>query len=279
MRQMPASCVRPIATPRSAVQVAGVVRLAPARDLADVIEQHWIVAWDRRDLPPVQQEVLPDPCVNLTVEPVGVRLHGVVTGRAQHELAGAGLVLGTKFRPGRFSGYLPEPVSAIANRVLTPRDAWGPAGAELEHSLAACKSVIDMIAVVSAFVRSRRPARDSTRELVARILDTMAAAPVGTRVDEIAERAAISTRTLQRLFATHVGASPKAVLQQRRLQEATDRLSVDNSNLARLAADLGYSDQAHFTRHFRTVLGRTPTGVHALDARPSAPAALTTRAG
>jgi hypothetical protein len=31
---------RPLITPRSAVRIAGVVRVAPAEDLADVVEQH-----------------------------------------------------------------------------------------------------------------------------------------------------------------------------------------------------------------------------------------------
>jgi AraC-like DNA-binding protein len=247
-----------IATPHSAVRVAGVVRLAPAPDLADVIAQHWVVAWDRRGLGAVRQEVLPDPCVNLAVEPAGVRLYGVVTGRSDHELAGAGLVVGTKFRPGGFSGYLPGPVSAITDRILEPAAAWGVAGARLERDLAHAPTVTDLIAVVADFVRARRPAPEPGRELVARVVDAMEAAPATTRVGEIATRFALAPRTLQRRFATHVGASPKRVLRQFRLQEATDRLDADGSSLARLAAELGYFDQTHFTHDFRAVLGRTP---------------------
>jgi AraC-like DNA-binding protein len=247
-----------IATPHSAVRVAGVVRLAPAPDLADVIAQHWVVAWDRRGLPAVRQEVLPDPCVNLAVEPAGVRLYGVVEGRSDHELAGAGLVVGTKFRPGGFSGYLPGPASALTNRILEAGAAWGAAGARLEGDLAQARTVAELIDVVTRFVRARRPAPEPGRELVARIVDAMEAAPAPTRVADVAARFALAPRTLQRLFAAHVGASPKRVLRQYRLQEATDRLDADGSGLARLAAELGYFDQAHFTRDFRAVLGRTP---------------------
>ncbi len=64
---------RPLITPRSAERLAGMVRVAPAADLADIVEQHWVVAWDHRGRPPVTQEVLPDPCVNLAIEPVGVK--------------------------------------------------------------------------------------------------------------------------------------------------------------------------------------------------------------
>src|SRR5919206_1167974 len=96
---------RPLITPESAGRLAGMVRVAPAPDLADVVQQHWIVAWDYRGRPPVVREVLPDPCVNLAVEPAGVLLYGVTSGPSRHVLADAGAAVGTKFRPGGFSGF------------------------------------------------------------------------------------------------------------------------------------------------------------------------------
>ena len=47
-------------------------------------------------------------------------------------------------------------------------------------------------------------------------------------------------------------------LQRRRLHEAVLRLKAGGTTLAELAADLGYSDQAHFTHDFRTVTSMTP---------------------
>jgi AraC-like DNA-binding protein len=54
------------------------------------------------------------------------------------------------------------------------------------------------------------------------------------------------------------GLHPKWLLQRRRLQEAAARLRSGGTDLARLAADRGYADQAHLTRDFRTVTGLTP---------------------
>jgi AraC-like DNA-binding protein len=97
-----------------------------------------------------------------------------------------------------------------------------------------------------------------------RIVQAMRAAPPGARAADLAAAFAISPRTLQRLLAQHVGVSPKQVLQRFRRQLATERLSEETAHdLGRLAAELGYFDQAHLARDFRATLGRSPSAVAA----------------
>jgi AraC-like DNA-binding protein len=260
MRQM--GVTGRLITPRSAERLAGVVRIAPEPDLAEVVEQHWVVAWDHRDGGPVTREVLSDPCVNLAIEPGGVLLYGVTSRRYTRVLAGAGAVVGTKFRPGGFSGLVPGPLRALNDRVLAAGEAFGAEGTQLESALAGAASTRALVELVSAFLRAHRPPPDPNRALVARIVDAMRAAPPGTRVAEVAAGFGLAPRTLQRLFAAHVGATPKHVLQRFRHQEATDRLAGDESHgLARLAAELGYFDQAHFVQDFRAAAGRAPSAL------------------
>ena len=219
-------------------------------------------------MPVLRHELLPDPSVNLVVEPGGVLLYGVGSGRAVRELRGRGMVIGTKFRPGGFSGFRPGPVSAISGHALTMSDAFGPAGAELDGAMAAAHwDVGATILAVSSFLRARRPAADPQRALVMAVLSAMRAAEPGMRVVELAARFAITPRTMQRLFARHVGASPKQVLQRLRRQQAIDRLNDEPVQLAQLAAALGYFDQAHLARDFRATLGRSPSAVSAHPAR------------
>jgi hypothetical protein len=113
-------------TPRSASALPDMLRVAPSRDLADVVEQHWVVHWDRRKLPVLRRELLPDPSVNLVVEPGGVLLYGVGSAHGVRELCGQGMAIGTKFRPGGFSGFRPGPVSAITGRALTMSERVRP---------------------------------------------------------------------------------------------------------------------------------------------------------
>nr|WP_255672998.1 helix-turn-helix domain-containing protein [Glycomyces amatae] len=80
-----------------------------------------------------------------------------------------------------------------------------------------------------------------------------------TRVDQVAARFFMSPKTLQRLFQDYVGLGPKALIRRYRLHDAADRLAEDpGADLARLAAELGWSDQAHFTHDFKDVIGFPP---------------------
>jgi AraC-like DNA-binding protein len=254
---------RALITPRSATALTGMARIAPVEDLRDIVEQHWVVAWDYRGHPPVVREVLSDPCVNLAVEPSGVLVYGVTSAPSAHALEGRGIVVGTKFRAGGFSGFLPGAVRELNDRVLPVADAFGEAGVRLTRELEAARTTEDMIVLVTGFIRARRPLPDTQRTLVGEIVEAMRAAPPGTRVAEVASRFALAPRTLQRLFADHVGATPKQVLQRFRHQRATDELSEAPAGLARLAAELGYFDQSHFVQDFRAATGRLPSAVAA----------------
>jgi AraC-like DNA-binding protein len=259
-----------IITPSSAAQVTGMVVVAPEPAVADLVEKHWIVTWDNRGGPPARTEVLPDPCVNLSVEPAGRLLYGVGSGHDVRLLEDKGMVIGTKFRPGGFSGFLPGPASELTGRVLTLPEAFGPAGEELDAALLAAPDIPAAIAAVTRFIALHRPPPDPRRELVMEIADTMRAAGPDATVEQIARDFAVSARTLQRLFAQHVGAPPKGVLQRFRRQQAVDLLSEPGGpSLARLAAELGYADQSHLTRDFRATFGRSPSAL-ALAPTPTA---------
>jgi AraC-like DNA-binding protein len=78
-------------------------------------------------------------------------------------------------------------------------------------------------------------------------------------VDELAEALGIGARRLQRIFAEYVGVGPKWVIRRYRMQEAAERAEARTGvDWATLSAELGYADQAHFTRDFSRVIGISP---------------------
>ena len=79
-----------------------------------------------------------------------------------------------------------------------------------------------------------------------------------TTLDELCAHAGYSKRTLQRLFREYVGVTPKWVLRRVRLHEAAERMADGGGDWAAMALDLGYFDQAHFIKAFKSAIGRSP---------------------
>jgi transcriptional regulator GlxA family with amidase domain len=118
----------------------------------------------------------------------------------------------------------------------------------------------DRTAVLDAALAPHAPEPEPAYLDLLALLDRMGDDRALVRVEQVAELAALSTRSLQRLFATYVGVSPKAVLARYRLQDAAALIDAGEvDDLAALAADLGWFDQAHFSRDFRTVVGVPPS--------------------
>lgn len=230
----------------------------PAPDLVPFVARFWAVTWDLRGQPPYRQLIVPYPNVHLSFVDGGAAVHGVTRGHVHKELAGWGRVFGVAFRPGCFRPFLGSSVSALTGRSVDAREVFGPdvpAGA-----MASVGDAAERVRIVESFLRAHLPPRDPVAEHVADAVDLIAAEPEITRVADLADRLGIGVRALQRLFADYVGVGPKWVIRRYRLHEVTERMARSAAvDWAGLAAELGYADQAHFTRDFTDVVGESPT--------------------
>jgi AraC-like DNA-binding protein len=186
------------------------------------------------------------------------RIVGVVREMFTETIEGRGRVVGVGFRPGGFRPFLGGPVSAITGRFIPVEEVFGPGARAVADKIIATADTDEAVAVLEGFLRSRGPDRaDPTIAEVAAIVDRIAADPGLLRVDELARALGTGTRRLQRIFAEYVGVAPKWVIRRYRMQEAADRADA-GVDWAALSAELGYADQAHFTRDFSRVIGISP---------------------
>ena len=221
--------------------------LSPAPDLAAWVEKYWVVSWDYAE--PYRQKIVPYPSVHLTFRDGGAQVRGVCSGHRIEVLDGRGGIVGVTFRAGCFRPFLGAPVSAITDRVVEASRLFGPALPDPPE-----------VAAVEDYLRRHLPAPDPRADEAADIVALIAAKPELTRVDALAGELGTSVRALQRRFAEYVGIGPKWVIRRYRLHEVTERLAAGVAiDWAALAADLGYADQAHFTRDFKDMFGETPT--------------------
>jgi AraC-like DNA-binding protein len=237
--------------------------------LEPYVERYWSVAWDLTGRPAYRSEVLSHPCVNLSVEsgdgprhghrlPAGL-VHGVVTRRFTVDLHGRGRVTAAKFRPGGFAALTGHQVGRDA--VLPLAAVTGPdAAARVVADVLAVDDDLDRAAVLDAYLARDVPEPDPAYLELLEVLAAMLHDRSLVRVDDVATGAGTTVRSLQRLFHRFVGVGPKRVLQRYRLQDAAAAIDAGEvDDLAALAADLGWFDQAHFSRDFRATVGVTPS--------------------
>jgi AraC-like DNA-binding protein len=80
------------------------------------------------------------------------------------------------------------------------------------------------------------------------------------RVEELAERLGYSTRHLNSIFRQYFGMSPKHFIKMVKFNHALKYIYDVGSEkkLASIAHEVGYHDQSHFIRDFKSFCGKTP---------------------
>lgn len=244
-----------------------IARAEVAADLHDLARRFWIPTWDvpvGREAP---QHVLQYPVCLLVVSNTYARFYGVTSGLSTTTLTGRGWAVGLMFQPA--AGFLltGRSVSEFTDRYVDLGATGGPADAlaDLVRPLRECMgpeptdpaAQAEARSLVEDALRRYLPVDDEGR-LVNDLAAQVEADPDLLRVTQLCERFGLTERSLQRLTERRLGLGPKWLIRRRRLHEATARLQDPSADLAALAHDLGYADQAHFTRDFRRSTGLTP---------------------
>ena len=237
-------------------------RFTPPPDLAHWVDYFWIVRWQAEE--PHTQAVIPQPVIHLAAETSRVMVHGVGDNRFSRTLTGTGHVLGVALRPGGFRPILGRPVNSVTRSVTPIGDLLGFDDRPLARRLLRRDATDeDIVAVAEEWLRGLRPERDPMVDAVAGLVAAAEHDHTITRADQLAEQAGMSLRTLQRVFGDYVGIGPKWVVRRFRLLDAAAAAnSGADVDWATVAADLGFSDQAHLTRLFTEVVGIPPASYH-----------------
>ncbi|WP_238444215.1 helix-turn-helix domain-containing protein [Salsipaludibacter albus] len=250
---------RGIVAPDRATREWSLVRFAPSPRAARVLDRTWVAAWS---LPPGfvhEQRVLTHPVANLVIEDAAATLGGVATRTFARRLEGTGWALGAMFRPAGLRVLVDLPADELTDRSGPARALLGGTVDDLADAVARAADPDQAHRLVDDWIAARVPDEHHPCEDTSRLVERAAADPDLVRVDDLAERAGVSVRTLQRRFRDHVGVPPKWVLRRYRLYEAGERARGGTDvDWSAVAHDLGYSDQAHLVRDFHEAFGMPP---------------------
>ncbi|WP_285693041.1 helix-turn-helix transcriptional regulator [Actinomadura sp. NBRC 104412] len=143
----------------------------------------------------------------------------------------------------------------LAHRLLLRADAGG-----------VDEAVLTLLDLALRGQRRRTPSPGPGRAELARLAREaiVAGEPGSDRLVPLARSLGTSPSHLSRTFRHHIGMSVTRYRNRIRISRALQRIEAGETDLARLAYELGFSDQAHFTRVLRAELGRTPDQVRSL---------------
>jgi AraC family transcriptional regulator of adaptative response / DNA-3-methyladenine glycosylase II len=108
------------------------------------------------------------------------------------------------------------------------------------------------------------PAWVGTPNTVSRALRLISESGLDGGVDALAERLGVGSRHLRRLFIQHLGATPSAVAQTRRLHFAKKLIDETSLSMGEIALASGFGCVRRFNAAIRDVYNRTPTQIRRL---------------
>jgi AraC-like DNA-binding protein len=271
--------------------VAGVVdehhRYRPGEPLRRYVA--WYTGYRQRGIPPARHRGLPSPYLTMIFtldEPLSIEAHpdpgqppgefGTLLGGLhstpaliRHDGAQSGIQLALK--PPGVRALLGLPAGELADLDVPAEAVLGNVGAELRERVRGASGWPERFAVLDEILLRQLLASSDGAAVAPEVLWSwrqLLQAGGTVRVADLAARTGWSGRHLASRFRAEIGLTPKAAARVIRFDRARRRLAGHAGTgayqgggyqLAGLAADMGYFDQAHLAREFRALAGVPPS--------------------
>ncbi|MFD2572673.1 DUF6597 domain-containing transcriptional factor [Spirosoma soli] len=254
---------------------AGVVRYVeqqPDLRLAPLIHCYWQLASHQPLTQPFVYRVVADGCIDLffdLISPDDVFVMGLSTTYTEFPLAGPFNYVGVRFLPTAFPLLYHVDASELTNRVEAFRDVVPTAAAPFTNLIGGHTTLESLKSRLDGYFIDRFTAASLTPDR--RLFGAIAAILTGGgQLNVLSDLdAAVSHRQLSRLFQRYVGDTPKVFSRIVRFQQLLNaKPSVQALQQNKVFYDLGYYDQAHFIKEFKTLYGQTPGSVLSGEATP-----------
>jgi AraC-like DNA-binding protein len=234
-------------------------------------DHHVACLWLRdAEAQPRRHRVLPDACVDVVWADGRLLVAGPATGPVVVELPAGTASMGVRFRVGAAGAALGMPAGELLDSTVAPEDLWGADGAQIAETVGSAATPTAKLTALAVAVKQRITGEPDR---------LVRAAATGAARHELG----IGERQLRRRFGDAVGYGPKTLERILRFQrflalataghELAGRASphevAPGGDLARLALEAGYADQAHLTRECTRLAGLPPAALLASGAGPA----------
>ncbi|MDX1409128.1 MAG: AraC family transcriptional regulator [Saprospiraceae bacterium] len=247
-------------------------RFQPGPDLEHLIREIWVVE-DPRDTIN-RQKIIPDGYCEIVIhygDPYRINLHGQwetqarvllstqLSGHFYLENTGQSGMLGIKLLQTTpyllFNPDMPSLTDRVVDLATINREAVRLLDPLTDPALAMGARVARAWEVMGALAV---PQTDEVRSIQA-VADELVRLHGMVDITDLAQRHAMSKRTLERRFKRCIGLSPKFFARIQQFNYIFNSMQDDDQAWVDIALNAGYFDQSHFIRNFRAFTGEQPS--------------------
>ncbi|MCP4138014.1 MAG: helix-turn-helix transcriptional regulator [bacterium] len=242
-------------------------KIVPSPVLRRYVHTYWHISSTEAVSPLYLNRVFPDGFTDIIFncgDPFGNEdmgnsfIAGIMKQPITVALKGSIDVIGISFKPGCARAFLGLPLHEIADTRVRLADIRKDRSREIEDLLMNTGEINKRVELIEAYLL--KIAMDNT------VFDTSIEKTVAliyqksgqVSINELEFLTGFSGRQLERKFKTQVGVGPKILSRIVRFKRALTLLSNKDATLVDTALDMGYSDQAHFSREVKSFSGLTP---------------------
>ena len=169
------------------------------------------------------------------------------------------LMIEVDLQPGALHRLTGVPFKELANKDIDAEAFFPSEIGRVNERLGSAATYPEMIALIEAFFRGLVQGQKRDYLAVDGVLHRMAHHPDGLTVDDLARRAYLSPRQLERKFDERVGISPKTFLRICRFNQSYwMHLKQPKLDWLAIALACGYHDYQHLVRDYRDFAAATP---------------------
>jgi AraC-like DNA-binding protein len=230
----------------------GYRELAPPPALAGVLDCLWVRVAPPQGAAPVL--VLPDACADLIWQSGrGAFVAGPDTAAVLAHTEPGMVMIGARFLPGAGGPALGLPLSEVRDLRVEAAELLPRLDGTLPPTLPP-GAALQRVAAAATRLAAAGPPDGAVRQAARLLADPLA------RVEALADELGLSERQLRRRCHAAVGYGPKTLQRVLRFRDFLARADAAGvrPDLARIAVEAGYADQAHLTRECTRLAGVPP---------------------
>lgn len=168
-----------------------------------------------------------------------------------------GYCISVEFMPNTAKLFILEGLHNFKNNLIDISEIWGVSGLELSSQLKEVKSNKKRVDLIEVFFSDRFINRP--KSVIDQSLESIHSSNGFVNMTELAKSVELSDAHFRCRFNQEIGISPSQYCKILRINSSLTYLkSKSSKSLTELSYQLGYFDQSHFIKDFKSIIGTSP---------------------